>query len=260
MSVYSAIIVEVDGPVAVLTLNRPDSHNALHVEMGTEIQRAMIEIENDSRIRALILTGSGSVFCSGRDPGNPSPTSPDATANCTEAWCCALASIRASRVPVIVAINGKVVEDGILLALCGDWLLAANSAEFVHLFSAIDSAPNVGLTQYIPRAMGRPPSLKTMISKEPVSAEQALQWGIINECLEAGQLLPRARELAAQLARGPTRALVATRQLVDEGASNSFEAQCRRELEINRELRECFDGKEGVQAFLQKRPARFRGE
>ena len=260
MSVYSAIHFEVDGPVAILTLNRPDDLNTMNVEMGHDIQQAMSEIESDRRNRILILTGAGKVFCSGRDPGGPSSTNPDAVAEYTQVWCDALASIRASRVPVIVAINGPVGRDGILLALCGDWLLAADSAEFVGLPSAMDSAPDFGLSWFLPRVIGHLPDLDRKTSKEPVSAQQARQCGLINECLVQHQLLPRARELATQLAQGPTRALVASRRLVDEGASNSFEAQCRRELEVNRELRECFDGKEGVQAFLEKRPARFRGE
>jgi 2-(1,2-epoxy-1,2-dihydrophenyl)acetyl-CoA isomerase len=260
MSVYSAIHFEIEGSVAILTLNRPDSLNAMNTGMGHDIHRAMLEVESDSRLRVLILTGAGNVFCSGRDPGGLSSAKPDAVAEYTQIWCDALASIRASRVPVIVAINGPVESDGILLALCGDWLLAADSAEFVQLFSVIDSAPDVGLSQHFPGAIDLSPSQNRSANTESVSAEQALQWGLINECLEQHQLLPRARELATQLAQGPTRALIATRRLVDEGVTNSFEAQCRRELEVNRELRECFDGKEGVQAFLQKRPARFRGE
>jgi 2-(1,2-epoxy-1,2-dihydrophenyl)acetyl-CoA isomerase len=244
MPVYSAILFEVEGPVAILTLNRPDSLNAMNADMGVDVQRAVLEIESNSQVRILVLTAAGSVFCSGRGPEDPSSTTPDGLAKYTEVWGDALASIRASRVPVIVAINGPVEGDGILLALCGDWLLAADSAEFVRLPNAIDL----------------PPGLNKLRSKEPVSAAQALQWGLLNECLEQQQLLPRVRELATQLAQGPTRALVASRRLVDEGASNSFETQCRRELEVNRELRECFDGKEGVQAFLEKRPARFRGE
>jgi 2-(1,2-epoxy-1,2-dihydrophenyl)acetyl-CoA isomerase len=260
MPVYSAIYFEIEGPVAVLTLNRPDSLNAMNAEMGHDIQRAVSEIESDSRVRVLILTGAGNVFCSGCGPGGPASENPNALAEYTQAWCDAMASIRASRVPVIVAVNGPVESDGILLALCGDWLLAADSAEFVGLPSAMDSAPDFGLSWFLPRVIGHLPNLDRKTSKEPVSAQQARQCGLINECLVQHQLLPRARELATQLAQGPTRALVASRRLVDEGASNSFEAQCRRELEVNRELRECFDAKEGIQAFLEKRPARFRGE
>ena len=211
MSVYSAIHFEVDGPVAILTLNRPDDLNTMNVEMGHDIQQAMSEIESDSRIRILILTGAGKVFCSGRDPGGPSSASPDALAEYTQVWCDALASIRASRVPVIVAINGSVENDGMVLALCGDWLLAADSAEFVQLSSVINSPSDVGLSHFLPRAIGLPPGLNRSISRESMSAGQALQCGLINECLEQHQLLPRARELATQLAQGPTRALVATR-------------------------------------------------
>jgi 2-(1,2-epoxy-1,2-dihydrophenyl)acetyl-CoA isomerase len=109
-------------------------------------------------------------------------------------------------------------------------------------------------------AIGRPGSLEMIKTGEPVAAEKALLWGMINECLEDAQLQSRARDWAEILVQGPTRALVMTRQLVDEGTDNSFEDQYRRELETNRELRESRDGKEGVLAFLEKRPAQFREE
>jgi 2-(1,2-epoxy-1,2-dihydrophenyl)acetyl-CoA isomerase len=261
MSVYSsAIQFEVEGSVAILTLNRPESLNAMNADMGADLKRAVLEIERSSQVRILVLTGAGSVFCSGRDPEDPSSTNSDGVADYIEAWGDALASIRASRVPIIVAINGPAEGDGILLALCGDWLLAADSAEFVRLSSVIEPGPDIGLSLHFPLAVGLPAGLITEISKEPVSAAQALQWGLVNECVEESQLLARAREVATQLAQGPTQALVLTRQLVDEGIGNSFETQYRRELEVNRELRESFDGKEGVRAFLEKRPPHFRGE
>lgn len=260
MPVFSAISFEIDASVATLRLNRPDALNAMNTEMGRDIQRAMLEIESNRQLRALILAGTGSIFCSGRHSGGPSSENPDALAEYTKVWCEALASIRSSRVPVVAAINGPVESDGIVLALCADWLLAAGSAEFLNLSGAMDSAPDFGLSRFLHHVMGHVPDLDAKIGKELFSAQQALQCGLINECLEQHQLLPRARQVATQLAEGPTRALVATRRLVDEGASNSFEDQCRRELEANRELRECFDGKEGVQAFLEKRAARFRGE
>jgi 2-(1,2-epoxy-1,2-dihydrophenyl)acetyl-CoA isomerase len=258
--VYNAILFEVDGPVATLTLNRPDCLNALNFEMGEDIQQAMQLVEHDSSIRALVLTGAGRGFCSGQDLGDRAPPDSDIVEIYTKAYFAVLACIRASRVPVVMAINGSAAGGGFSLVLCGDLLLAAQSAEFVQEPSRIGIAPDLDSSYLLPSAIGRARSLEMMMANEPVSAEQALQWGMINECLDDEQLMPRARELASTLAKGPTRALAMTRQLVDESEGNDFEAQYRRELEVNRELRDCFDGKEGVQAFLEKRAARFRGE
>jgi 2-(1,2-epoxy-1,2-dihydrophenyl)acetyl-CoA isomerase len=259
MASYNSILFEVDGVVATLTLNRPDNHNALNLEMSHEIQQALRVIELESNIRALILTGAGGDFCSGHDHGDLSQSEPNALADYSKAWHSSLAGIRACCVPVIVAVNGSAIGDGCLLALCADLLFASYSAEFVHPSPHSDVLPDLGLSPLLPQLIGLFGS-HHMTTNERVSASQALQRGIINECLEEGQLLSRAREWAAKLAEGPTRALTMTRQLVDESPGNSFEAQYRRELEVNSELRECVDSKEGVQAFLEKRPARFRGE
>jgi 2-(1,2-epoxy-1,2-dihydrophenyl)acetyl-CoA isomerase len=212
MAGFSTILFKAKGSVATLTLNRTEELNALNADMGSAILQALEDIEKNRDIRALIVTGAGSAFCTGEFPEEPLQE-----------------ALHACRVPIVTAVNGVAADGGCTLALRGDLVLAARSATFVT-------------------------------AKDSVSAEKALARGMINECLEPETLLPRARELATGLAQGPTRALALTRQLVDEGANNSFEAQYRRELEVNRELREAFDGKEGVQAFLEKRPARFRGE
>lgn len=133
-------------------------------------------------------------------------------------------ALRCCPVPIVSVISGRANQ----VALSGDIILAAPGAVFER-------------------------------QGESVSAEQALALGLVNACVEEDELLPQARQWAQTLSQGPTQALVMTRQLVDEGANNSFAAQYRRELEVNRELRESADGKEGVQAFLEKRKPRFSG-
>ena len=259
MNDYKSIQFEVVDAVATLTLNRSECDNVLTAEMDNEIQQAMKEVEGNTCIRAVILTGAGRSFCIGREVSEGiSPRSGDAADFAQEGFD-TLASVRASRVPVVVAVNGIAAGTGFSLALCGDLLLAALSASFVQLPEQFTIEPNLESGSLF-HAVGRPGSLGMLKTDEPVAAEKALRWGLINECLEDGELQTRAREWAEALAQGPTRALVMTRQLVDEGTVNSFEEQFRRELQTNRELRASYDGKEGVQAFLEKRPAQFSGK
>jgi len=159
-----------------------------------------------------------------------------------------------------VAVNGIAAGGGFSLALNGDIVMAARSAKFIQVFSRIGLIPDLGSTWLLPRAIGRTKALKIMMTNETVTADMALEWGMITDCVDDDQLIPRARELAAKLAKGPTLALMSTRNMVDEGNANTFAQQFRRELEVNSEMRVSFDGKEGVNAFLEKRPAAFRGE
>ena len=260
MNDFKNILFDVDGQVATVTLNRPETLNALTFDMMDEVHDALARIEADREIRAMILTGAGRGFCSGqnlRDRIPPGAELVDAIMGC---YFRAIQGIRTCRVPVITAVNGTAAGGGFSLALAGDIVMAARSAKFIQVFSRIGLIPDLGSTYLVPQAIGRARALKMMMTNQPVSAEVALQWGLISDCLDDGELLPAARELAAKLAEGPTRTLVATRRLVDESESNSFETQFRRELEVQSEMRESHDGKEGVAAFVEKRPAMFRGE
>ncbi len=260
MDDFESILFEIDGPVATVTLNRPETLNALTIDMMNEVKAALARIESDREIRALILTGAGRGFCSGQNLRDRIAPGVDLVGLLMDCYFGAIQGIRECRVPVIVAVNGTAAGGGCSLALAGDIVMAARSAKFIQVFSRIGLIPDLGSTYLVPHAIGRARALKMMLTNEPVSAEVALQWGLISDCLDDSDLLPAARELAAKLARGPTLALAMTRRMVDEGAGNSFETQFRRELEVQREIRQSHDALEGVAAFVEKRPAAFRGE
>ena len=260
MSDFTDILFTVDAGVATLTLNRPETRNALTLAMMGEVREALAIVEADRAIRALIVTGAGAGFCSGQDLRNRPPMGVDIARMLMQSYYPAIAAIRDCRVPVVTAVNGTVAGGGFALALAGDMVLAARCAKFIQVFSRIGLIPDLGSTYLLPRAIGRARALKMMLTNDPIPAQQALEWGMIADCVDDAELMPAARALAARLASGPTLALVATRRMVDEGEHNDFETQFRRELEVQRAMRESRDSREGVAAFLEKRAAVFRGE
>lgn len=254
------IIFEIDDGVATLTLNRPATLNALTLELMDEVLSALKIIEKNRDIRALILTGTGRGFCAGQDLQNRLPEGSDLVESLFNSYFGAINGIRTCRVPVVTAVNGMAAGGGFSLALTGDILIAGKSAKFIQVFSRIRLSPDLGSTYLLPQAIGRARALKMMMTNEPASADQAFEWGIACDVVEDESLMNEARVLATKLANGPTYALEMTRRTVDESVHNDFETQFRRELEVSADLRERFDSKEGVAAFLEKRPAVFRGE
>jgi len=257
---YEEILCSVEGGLATLVLNRPQARNALTQRMMDEIRQAVGEWSAQPGVRALLLTAAGTAFCSGQDLRQRAPMGADVSRLYMEGYFPTIDALRRARFPVVVAVNGVVAGAGFALALAGDVVLAARSASFIQAFSRVGLIPDLGSTYVLPRAIGRGRALKMMMTGDPVSGEQAAQWGLVTDCVDDAELLPTARALAARLAQGPTRALVAARAMVDESERNDFRTQFRRELEVQSVLRQSRDAREGVTAFLEKRPAVFTGE
>lgn len=200
MHSFEHILFEVEDAVATITLNRPQALNALTFAMMDEIRSALSEVENNSCIGALIITGSGRGFCSGQDLRNRPGEGVDVVAALMERYFPAMHAIRQCRVPVITAVNGTAAGAGCAFALLGDFTLAAESAVFIQVFSRIGLAPDLGSTYLLPRLIGRARTLQMMLGNEPVSAATALEWGMIKDCIRDEELLPTARQLARKLA------------------------------------------------------------
>jgi 2-(1,2-epoxy-1,2-dihydrophenyl)acetyl-CoA isomerase len=201
---FEHIQFELESPVATLTLSRPQALNALTFEMMDEIHSALFEVEHNSDIGALIITGAGRGFCSGQDLRNRPGEGVDVVTALMNSYFCTMNAIRQCRVPVITAVNGTAAGGGCSMALLGDITLAAKSAVFIQVFSRIGLVPDLGSTYLLPRLIGRARALQMMLSNEPVSASTALEWGMINDCVEDTQLLPTALRHAGQLASQAT--------------------------------------------------------
>ncbi len=257
---YENILFEERGAVAILTLNRPETLNALTFDMMDEVYEALQYVEETSAIRALILTSVGRGFCSGQDLRNRPSDSSDLVEAIMGCYFKAFQAIRTCRVPVIVAINGIAAGGGFSLALTGDILIAARSAKFIQIFSRIGLVPDLGSTYLLPQAIGRNRALKLMMTNDPLSAGEAQVLGMLNDCVPDEELMPTAIDLANRLAKGPTHTLMQTRALVDKDEEEAFERRFREELEVQAYVRGRPDAKEGIAAFLEKREARFTGE
>ena len=258
------VIVERDGAVAVVTLNRPDKLNSFTTEMTSALQRAFAEIAADSTCRALLITGAGRAFCAGQDLSERLMTMSagpvDIRTSLSTRFNPLVGQLRTLGKPVVVAVNGVAAGAGANFALQGDIVLAAKSAQFIQAFVKIGLAPDVGGTWSLPRLLGEARAKALALTGEPLMAETAAQWGLIWKAVDDVELMGQARELAHRLAAGPSAAIAAIKRMVHAAAVNDMDAQLDLEAEEQHALGLTEDFREGVTAFLEKRPARFKGQ
>ena len=250
---------ERDGAVAVLTLDETATLNAMTPDLLVDLAAAVREATADTTVRALVLTGAGRGFCSGQNLKAFNALGDDIASAVMKLYWPAFEALRTCRVPVVVAVNGVAAGGGFSLAMAGDIILAARSASFIQVFSRIALVPDLGSTWMLPRLIGRQRALELMLLNEPLSAERAKEWGLVREVFDDGALPGEAIKFAQRLAEGPTRTLVATRQLIEASEDASYAEQFRREIDVQSEIRKSADALEGRNAFLEKRPAKFTG-
>lgn len=249
-----------DGAVGILTLDEPDSLNAMTPDLLGGLAKAIGEMTADPAIRALVLTGAGRGFCSGQNLKASEALGQDIVAGVMKFYWPAFKAMRDCRVPIVVAVNGVAAGGGFSLAMAGDMIVAARSASFIQVFSRIGLVPDLGSTWLLPRLVGRQRALELMLFNEPLSAERAKEWGLVRDVVDDTSLMAEAVKLAQRLAQGPTRALVATRLLLEESEHATFADQFRREIELQSQIRQSADALEGRAAFVEKRKASFTGE
>src|SRR5436190_16835472 len=250
---------ERDDNVGVLTLDEPATLNAMTPDLLGDLAIAIREMTDDPEVRALVLTGAGRGFCSGQNLKAAAILGDDIVNGVMTHYWPAFRALRECRVPVVVAVNGVAAGGGFSLAMAGDMIVAARSASFIQVFSRIALVPDLGSTWLLPRLVGRQRALELMMTNEPLSAERAREWGLVRDVFDDDKLMEAALSLAQRLAQGPTRALVATRMLLEESEHASYAAQFRREIEVQSEMRKSADALEGRAAFVEKRKASFSG-
>jgi len=254
--------LDTDGPVATLTLNHQEVMNAVSVDMLGGLGEALNHIdERRSEVRCVVLTGAGRAFCTGANlqGRNDNPVNRSAGATLETAFHPFLRRLRNLHCPLITSVNGPAAGAGMSFAMMGDLILCAKSAYFLQAFRRIGLVPDCGSTWLLPRLVGKARAVELSMLGERLPAEKALEWGLVNRVYEDSQLAAETKKLAHELANGPTLALAMIRRLYWESEHNSFEEQIDFEVQSQKAAGATEDFREGVAAFLEKRPAKFRG-
>ena len=255
--------VDVEDGVAVLTLNHPEVMNAISLDMLEGLIEAFDFIEDRANgVRCVVMTGAGKGFCAGANlQGRNTSTSKSGGAGSVleSHYHPLLRRMRRLHCPMLTAINGAAAGAGMSLSLMGDLVVAAESAYFLQAFRRIGLVPDCGASWLLPRLIGRARAIELSLLGEKLPARTALEWGLVNRVVPDAELLPAATTIARDIAAGPTVALGLIRRMYWESPDNSYEDQLDLEARCQRRAGASDDFDEGVTAFLEKRPARFRG-
>ncbi|MCW9035789.1 MAG: enoyl-CoA hydratase-related protein [Alphaproteobacteria bacterium] len=262
---YNHILFEKANGVAKITFNEPDSLNALSSGILNDLADAINVIDNDDEIRAIILTGSGRSFSAGANlvemqSGTADLHDIDIIKGLDENYNPLIRKMRKMEKPIICAVNGIAAGAGMSFALVGDIILAARSASFTQVFTRIGLMPDAGSTFFLPQKVGIARAIGLALTGDTIPAQQAADWGMIWKCVEDDKLMDEATTLAERLAQGPTRAYGMIKRSMAAALNNSLDEQLDLETGFQGLLGKTKDFKEGVTAFIEKRPASFKGK
>jgi 2-(1,2-epoxy-1,2-dihydrophenyl)acetyl-CoA isomerase len=265
---YELIDLHISEGVAVMTLEDPKSLNAVSTPMLRGMNSALDVIEDPAMgVRCVLMTGAGRGFSAGANLTGADPSEVTDDEGRIDPGLLldsvihpVLLRLRDLHCPLITAVNGVAAGAGMSFAMMGDLVLAARSATFLQAFRGLGLVPDCGSSFLLPRIVGWGRALELSLLGRKISAEEALEWGLVNRVFDQDQLMVEATKLASDLAAGPTVALGLIRKAYWASSSNSFEEQLQLERELQREAGRTKDFIEGISAFHQKRPADFRGE
>lgn len=260
----SFILSDIQNGVMTLMLNRPDRLNSFNDEMHRQLAECLTQAERDETIRCLLITGVGRAFCAGQDLNDrnvdPDAGPPDLGASVENFYNPLIKRLAKLPKPVIAAVNGVAAGAGATLALGCDMVIAARSASFIMSFSKLGLVPDCGGTWFLPRLAGRARAMGLALLGDRISAEQAHQWGMIWQVIEDETLNDSARQLATHFASQPTFGLGLVKKALYASETSTLDAQLDRERDFQRLAGRSDDYREGVAAFLAKRPPVFKGK
>ncbi len=259
---YKTLLFDIQGSVAKLTLNRPEVKNAINLDMTKELMDAALRCMQDSTIRAVLITGSGAMFCPGGDIKAFIGEGKNMTYYMREMTTylhTGLSYLTHMDAPVVAAVNGAAAGAGMSLALASDIVIAATSARFTMAYTRIGLTPDGGSTYFLSRAVGLKRALELVLTNRELSAQEAFDLGIVTRVVPDSELLVQAEAIATQLAAGATKALGASKRLLHRGWVETLETQMENESQTIADIASTPDAQEATAAFLEKRKPEFRG-
>lgn len=257
---YQEILVATSENVTTITLNRPKQYNSFTRILCAEVYDALMHADTDSAVRCILLTGAGKAFCAGQDLkeieiDGDNPT--DLGVILEDQINPIIRKIYECHTPVVCAVNGIAAGAGANLALVCDMVIAKKSAKFIQAFRHVGLIPDAGGTWLLTRLIGRSRAMGMALIGESVSADQAKEWGLIWDSIDDKNFLPQIDKITNTIANGPTLALGMTKKAIHEGLKNCFHEQLNLERDFQASLVASDEYKEGVNAFIQKRPPDF---
>lgn len=251
--------VEVQGAVAHLTLTRAHAANTMNLQFGREFLAAAQALQADRRVRAVLLSGEGRNFCFGGDLKGMVASGGDLAAYLSElttALHAGLAHLMRMDAPVVAAVRGSAAGAGLGLVLAADLAIAGRGAKFTAAYTGVGLTPDAGCTFLLPRSVGYKRAMELLLTNRVLDAEEALDWGLVNQIVDDDQVDETAAALALRLASGPTGAYGGVKRLLGD-AEPGLEGQLGRESRSIAARGAATEGREGIAAFLEKRPPRF---
>jgi 2-(1,2-epoxy-1,2-dihydrophenyl)acetyl-CoA isomerase len=260
---YETIDLEMRGAVAWLTLNRPKAFNSINLTMAKELCDLSIHLGEDKAVRAVVITGSGeAAYCAGGDVPSFAENLeglPAMLKELTTYLHMGISRLAWMRAPVIAAVNGVAAGAGLSMVACTDLAIAAEGATFTSAYTKIGLSPDGSSSYFLPRIIGTRRAAELYMTNRVLSAEEALDWGLINRIVPAAELEAEVGKLADQLANGATEAMGAVKKLLLMSTNDTLETQMERETRYIAALGGSADGQAGIQAFVGKSKPTFTG-
>ena len=265
MSDEKILLTEKKNGVGIITLNRPDKLNAFSDELTFQLQDALKEMEKDKEVRAIILTASGRGFCAGQDLQSRSIAQemgerPSLGDSIRRRYNPIVIKLRRIEKPIIAAVNGVAAGAGASIAFACDYRIVTDKVNFIQSFTKVGLIPDSGATFILTRLVGLTKAFELMLSADKLSAEEALNLGIINKIVGEDDLMKEAIALAEKLAAGPSKAFGLTKRAVNRAVFDDLEELLEYEASLQEIAGRSDDFAEGVKAFVEKRTPQYTGK
>lgn len=260
---FTTLLFDIRDNVAHLTLNRPEAANSINEEMGKDLMHAALRCDEDPEIRAVLISGAGKIFSGGGDLKaflSKGDQLPYHVKEITTYLHAAVSRFTRMDAPVVAAVHGAVAGAGMSIAIACDIVVAAETTRFMVAYTRAGLTPDGSTTYFLPRIVGLKRALELTLTNRMFSAQEALQWGLVTRVVPDNELLAQARAIAVQLAAGPTRAYGVSKRLLHSGWAETLETQMENESQAIANSARTADAREGITAFLEKRPPKYKGK